>query len=80
MEVKKFLTSEEQMEHIENKGFTISDKDKCLNFLKKVNYYNISVYFMLFKDKDGLHKSNVNFEYIYKIYKYDRKICTLIII
>ena len=78
MEVKKFLTFEEQLSRIENKGFIISDKDKCLNFLKKVNYYNISAYFMLFKDKDGLYKSNVDFEYIYKIYEFDRKIRTLI--
>ena len=50
--IKKFTTFEEQLQIIEDKGFKISDKDKCLNFLKRVNYYNISAYFIPFKNKD----------------------------
>ena len=78
MEVKKFLTFEEQLHCIENKGFIISDKDKCLKFLEKVNYYKISAYFTLFKDKTGKYKSNIDFECVYKMYEFDRKIRNLI--
>lgn len=78
MEVKKFLTFEEQLHCIENKGFIILDKDKCLSFLEKVNYYKISAYFTLFKDKNGKYKSNIDFECVYKMYEFDRKIRNLI--
>ena len=78
MEVKKFLTFEEQLQYIENKGFIISNKDKCLKFLKKVNYYNISAYFAIFKNDDGSYKSGIDFKYIYKMYEFDRKIRALI--
>ena len=78
MEVKKFLTFEEQLHCIENKGFIISDKDKCLKFLEKVNYYKISAYFTLFKDKNGKYRSNIDFECVYKMYEFDRKIRNLI--
>lgn len=78
MEVKKFLTFEEQLQYIKNKGFIISDKDKCLDFLKNVNYYNISAYFTPFKTKDGKYKSNIDFECIYKMHEFDRKIRVLI--
>lgn len=78
MEVKKFLTFEEQLQYIKNKGFIISDKDKCLDFLKNVNYYNISAYFAPFKTKDGKYKSNIDFECIYKMHEFDIKIRVLI--
>ncbi len=78
MEVKKFLTFEEQLQYIKNKGFIISDKDKCLDFLKNVNYYNISAYFTPFKTKGGKYKSNIDFECIYKMHEFDRKIRVLI--
>lgn len=78
MEVKKFLTFEEQLQYIKNKGFIISDKDKCLDFLKNVNYYNISAYFAPFKTKNGKYKSNIDFKCVYKMYEFDRKIRVLI--
>lgn len=78
MEVKKFLTFEEQLQIIEDKGFKISDKKECLNFLKRVNYYNISAYFIPFKNKDGSYKQDIDFKHIYKMYEFDRKIRSLI--
>lgn len=45
--IKKFATFDEQLRIIENKGFKISDREECLNFLKRVNYYDISAYFCL---------------------------------
>ncbi len=78
MEVKKFLTFEEQLQYIKNKGFIISDKDKCLDFLNNVNYYNISAYFAPFKTKEGKYKSNIDFECVYKMHEFDRKIRALI--
>ena len=76
--IKKFTTFEEQLQIIEDKGFKISDKDKCLNFLKRVNYYNISAYFIPFKNKDGSYKQDIDFKHIYKMYEFDRKIRSLI--
>lgn len=78
MDIKNFFTFEEQLQCIVDKGFIVSDKDKCLKFLQKVNYYKISAYFSQFKTKDGTYKSNVDFECVYKMYEFDRKIRNLI--
>lgn len=73
--LKKFCTFEEQIEKIKEKGFRVSDSTKCLHFLKRVNYYNISGYFHYFDFKP---KSNLDFEKILKIYEFDQKLRNLI--
>lgn len=75
---KKFATFEEQLKIIENKGFKISDREECLNFLKSVNYYDISAYFLPFRNSDHTIQKGIDFKRIYKTYEFDRKIRSLI--
>lgn len=75
---KKFATFNEQLEFIENKGFKISDREECLNFLKRVNYYDISAYFLPFRNSDRTIQKGIEFKRIYKIYEFDKKIRSLI--
>lgn len=75
---KKFATFDEQLKIIEDKGFKISDREECLNFLKRVNYYDISAYFLPFRNSDHTIQKGIEFKRIYKIYEFDRKVRSLI--
>lgn len=75
---KKFATFEEQLKIIKNKGFEIYDREECLNFLKSVNYYDISAYFLPFRNSDHTIQKGIEFKRIYKIYEFDRKVRSLI--
>ncbi len=75
---KKFATFDEQLKAIENKGFEISSRGECLNFLKRVNYYEISAYFLPFRNPDYTIQKGTEFKKIYEIYEFDRKIRGLI--
>lgn len=75
---KKFATFDEQLKIIEDKGFKISDRKECLNFLKSVNYYAISAYFLPFRSSDHTIQKGIEFKRVYKIYEFDRKIRSLI--
>ena len=76
--IKKFATFDEQLRIIENKGFKISDREECLNFLKRVNYYDISAYFLPFRKSDHSIQQGIEFKRIYKIYEFDKKIRSVI--
>ncbi len=78
MNIKKFATFDEQLKIIENKGFKIINKEECLNFLERVNYYSISAYFLPFRNPDHSIPKNIEFKQVYKIYEFDRKIRSLI--
>lgn len=75
---KKFATFDEQLNIIENKGFEISNREEFLSFLKRVNYYDISAYFLPFRNSDHTIQQGTQFKKIYKIYEFDRKIRSLI--
>ncbi|MDD3142345.1 MAG: Abi family protein [Lachnospiraceae bacterium] len=78
MEVKTPKTYEEQVQCIADKGFLIEDKDNCIAFLKKANYYRLSAYFLPFKKKDGSYFSNISFHRIQRIYDFDSHIRALL--
>ncbi|MDR2591169.1 MAG: Abi family protein [Oscillospiraceae bacterium] len=76
--MKKPFTHKEQLELLKKKGLVIDNEDKCLNFLRSVNYYWFSAYFLPFKQKDGTYKSGTTFENIYRIFEFDRKLRIMI--
>lgn len=78
MDVKKPTTFEEQLSIIRAKGFVVEDEEKCLNLLNHVNYYALSAYFLPFKTKNNSFEKNVDFMRIDRIYRFDRKIRSLI--
>lgn len=78
MDVKKPVTFEEQLSILKNKGFFISDEEKCLNLLRTVNYYALTAYFLPFKTEEDTYRQNIDFMRIERIYNFDRKIRSLI--
>lgn len=52
MELKKPTTFKEQVTLLERKNIIIKDKDACINFLSKTNYYRITGYYLPFIRKE----------------------------
>ena len=71
MKVKEYLTTDELITTIKNKGITILNEEKVKEILKQHNYYIIMGYKSLFM-KDNKYKDNVSFENIYSLYRFDR--------
>lgn len=79
MELKKETSFETQVQLLEDKGITISDREKCMAFLNCVNYYRFSAYYLPFRDTDTQKLlCTVGFERIQKIYEFDQELRALI--
>ena len=71
---KKYLSINELIEHIKNKGIKINNEKKIKDILEHNNYYYITGYKELFRNKDNSYKDNVYFEDIYNLYQFDKKL------
>ena len=78
MKVKEYLTTDELITTIKNKGITILNEEKVKEILKQHNYYIIMGYKSLFI-KDNKYKDNVSFENIYSLYRFDRQLKILLL-
>jgi abortive infection bacteriophage resistance protein len=76
--MKKPTTFEEQLHLLKSRGLVIGDEDKCLDFLRSVNYYRLSAYLLPFKQKDDTYFSGTTFEKVHRIYEFDRKLRSLL--
>lgn len=75
MEIKRFLTYDEQIELLTKKSLIIKDKDCAIDLLKKYSYFNlINGYKEPFKNKDGNYKKNTRLDDIYYLYSFDDKL------
>lgn len=71
---KYFLSIDELIANIKNKGLLVKDEEKLKEILEYNNYYYITGYKDPFKDSSGNYKSNVYFEDIFVLYQFDKKI------
>ena len=79
MELKKPTTFEEQVRLLEKKNIIITDRDSCMDFLSKTNYYRLSGYFLPFiAKKDEVCFIPLKFERIQNIYRFDAELRNLI--
>ena len=80
LELKSPTTYEEQVDLIKSKGFVISDieKEDCIKFLQKINYYRLSAYSLPFRDKNGNYFPGISFSRIKNIYEFDSRMRGLI--
>ena len=80
MEMRKAATYEQQVEMIRDKGFIVYDDEinDCISFLKKVNYYRFSSYFLPFMKEDKSFVRGVSFFRLQRIYEFDSRLRSLI--
>lgn len=81
-EPKQFLTIEEQIIFLKNKGILFKSETKAKTMLSKKSYYNIINGYsdpFLFLKNPKKYKRDVYFEEIYSLYFYDTRIRALIL-
>ena len=78
MKVKEYLTTDELITTIKNKGIIILNEEKVKEILKQHNYYIIMGYKSLFIENNK-YKNNVSFENIYSLYRFDRQLKILLL-
>ncbi|MCM1268705.1 MAG: Abi family protein [Bacteroidales bacterium] len=76
---KPFLTYEQQISKLTDKGLTISNPSKAISLLKKHSYFAlISGYKSPFKSKTGKYKMHTTFDDIYTLYTFDDTLRTIV--
>jgi len=76
--MKNPFTYEKQLAALKSKGLKVENDDKCLKFLRSVNYYWFSAYLLPFKQSDGTCAQGLTFEKVHSIFEFDRKLRALI--
>lgn len=76
MELKKPRSYSEQIEILKKHDMVISDYDKAMNILSKINYYRFTGYSLQFRKSanDSNYVKGTSFDKIYKIYVFDEQI------
>lgn len=72
--VKPYLTYEQQLQLLKDRGCIITDDEFSKTVLANVSYYRLSAYFLPFKNPDSSYKPGTSFEKVYHIYEFDRKL------
>lgn len=73
-EVKQPKTYEEQVDILRKHGCAISDEAGCMDKLSAIGYYRLSAYFLPFKKEDGAYTAGTDFDTVFRIYEFDRKL------
>lgn len=77
---KPFLTYEQQIKKLIDKGLSINDYNAAVDLLKKHSYFAlISGYKSPFKNKQGVYKPHTSLDDIYSLYFFDDTLRTIIL-
>ncbi len=77
-DLKPSTTYTEQIEKLNSRGCQVTDIPFCIKVLSQINYYRFSAYFLPFKKSDGNYLPGTDFNTIYHIYEFDRKLRNLL--
>jgi abortive infection bacteriophage resistance protein len=75
---KQPATYARQIAKLREHGCTVSDEAFCEEVLSRISYYRITAYFLTFKMKDGKYAPGTDFDKVYRIYEFDRKLRRLL--
>ena len=76
--LKSPATYSEQIAKLREHGCTIADEAFCEEILSRVSYYRLSAYFLTFRKKDGMYMPGTDFDKVYRLYEFDRKLRRLL--
>jgi abortive infection bacteriophage resistance protein len=76
--VKLPTTYADQINKLRARGCVIADEPHAVEVLSRVNYYRLTAYFLPFKRANGSYAPGTDFNTIYRIYEFDRKMRHLI--
>ena len=72
-EIKPHLSYQKQIEKLRSRRCTIHDEEFCKWVLINTNYYRLSAYFLPFLHNE-MYEENTEFEKIFHLYEFDRKL------
>lgn len=75
---KPAITFEEQLDILQQRGLTVSDRDRALHWLRHISYYRLSAYYLPFKEGDAF-RPGTDFDDIAGLYIFDRKLRLLVL-
>jgi len=78
--LKEPTTYDEQIEKLKARNIVISDRQDCFDFLNCISYYRFTAYYLQFKGPDDKCRTNVDFTTLKRIYEFDKKMRSLIMI
>jgi abortive infection bacteriophage resistance protein len=78
---KPFLSYVEQISLLKSCGMKFADENKALHLLRRISYYRFSIYWRpLLADKEKMiFKTDVDFETVFALYKFDRELRQLLL-
>ena len=76
--LKSPFTYSQQIEKLREHGCNIADEAFCEEILSRVSYYRLSAYFLTFRRKDGMYLPGTDFDKVYRLYEFDRKLRRLL--
>ncbi len=71
-------TFQEQVDLLKSRGLIINDSEKALQNISRINYYRLSSYYAPFQIDRNLFNPETSIEKIFELYKFDKKIRSLI--
>ncbi len=74
VELKEPKTYDEQLARLREHGVCIADEEFCKQKLAELNYYRLTAYFLPFRKQNGRYKYGTDFNRVYQIYEFDRKL------
>lgn len=77
-QLKTPTTYQEQLDILKSRNITAEGTKRCIAILESVNYYRFTAYFLPFKQADGTYQDGTNFQQVYHIYEFDRKLRSIL--
>jgi abortive infection bacteriophage resistance protein len=71
--IKNQTSYEQQIEKLRSRGCIVQDEAFAKEILSNINYYRLTAYFLPFKQPDDTYKPGTDFNTVYEIYEFDRK-------
>ena len=72
--LKQPTTYKQQIEKLREHGCIIPDEAFCKSVLAEIGYYRLSAYFLPYRTANGDYRPGTNFEHVYSIYEFDKKL------
>jgi abortive infection bacteriophage resistance protein len=76
--LKQSATYAQQIAKLREHGCIVTDEVFCEKVLSRVSYYRLSAYFLTFRKKDKSYMPGTDFNRVYKLYEFDRKLRRLL--
>lgn len=75
------LSYQDQLEHLEQRGLIVTDRQQAVHYLAHLNYYRLSAYLLPFEQDHATHKlkPNVSFDQVLNLYIFDRELRLLVL-